>query len=129
FDKQRHLVEQLEEVMPVRRVLSELGQGFVDQPSMARRMFAHVLLAASRRSRRTPAQSVELMVTHDAQRLAGFAHVVDDMQCFPDPRATVDDIVKEYRHSRGMAPDIAQSLVPELVEQMIKSMGETVDVS
>ncbi|MNR68947.1 hypothetical protein D3C85_1938470 [compost metagenome] len=44
-EKQRQLVEPFEEVMPVPRMLLELGQGFVDQPTVARVVFTHELLA------------------------------------------------------------------------------------
>ncbi len=91
-DKQRQLVEPFEKVMPVAGMLLELGQGLVEQAGMARRVFAHVALTAARQCRCAPAQGVELVVAHDAQRLAGHDHVVDDVQRLANPRATVDDV-------------------------------------
>jgi hypothetical protein len=40
------------------------------------------------------------VVAHDAQRLAGLDHVVDDVQRLANPRATVDDVADEHRHAR-----------------------------
>lgn len=47
-DKQRQLIEPALEIMPVARMVFELGQGFVQQARMARRVFADELLAAAR---------------------------------------------------------------------------------
>ena len=98
-DKQRHVVEPAEEVVPVGRVVFELGQGLLDQAGVARVVLTHELLATARRGRRGPAQRIELVVTHDAQRLAGLGHIVDDMQRLTDAWATVDDIAQEHSHA------------------------------
>ncbi|MNC72235.1 hypothetical protein D3C75_1232620 [compost metagenome] len=80
-------------------MMGELAQGFVDQPGMPRSVLTHVLLAAAGRCRGAPAQRVELVVAHDAERLAGLDHVVNDVQRFADARATVDDVTEEHRHA------------------------------
>ncbi|ERO65808.1 hypothetical protein P308_17455 [Pseudomonas piscis] len=98
-DEQRHPVEPLKEIVPVAGVLFELGQGLVDQPGMARGVLTHELLAAALGRRGAPAQGIELVVAHDAQRLAGLDHVVDDVQGLANPRAAIDDVAKEHRHA------------------------------
>ncbi|MNJ82383.1 hypothetical protein D3C77_817460 [compost metagenome] len=47
-DKQRQLIEPALEIVPVTGMVFELGQGFVQQARMARRVFADELLAAAR---------------------------------------------------------------------------------
>ena len=129
IDEQRQFIEPLLEVMPVRRMVFELGQGLVQQARMARGVFAHELLAAARQRRGDPAQGIEFVVAHDAQRLAGLDHVVDDVQRLANPRAAVDDVADEHRHARGMAPDASLLVITEPVEQVLKGQSATVHVT
>ncbi|MND94595.1 hypothetical protein D3C80_868160 [compost metagenome] len=96
---------------------------------MARRVLTHELLAAAGQCRRAPAQRIELVVAHDAQRLTGLDHVVDDMQCLANPRAAVDDIADEHRHARGMSPDATLLVITESVEQVLQGQSATVHVT
>lgn len=129
IDEQRHFVKPLQEVVPVGRMVLELGQGFMQQSRVARGVFAHELLAAARQRRRAPAQGVELVITHDAQRLAGFDHVMDNMQGLANARAAVDDIAHEHRHARRVPPDATLLLITEPVEQVLKGQSATVHVT
>lgn len=128
-DEQRQFVEPLEKVMPVAWMLFELGQGFVDQPAVARGVLAHVVLAALGQRRGVPAQGVVLVVAHDAVGLAGLDHVMDDVQRFANPRATVDDVAKEHGLARRMPPDATLALVAEGVEQAFEGMCTAVHVT
>ena len=69
------------------------------------------------------------MVAHDAQRLAGFDHVVNDVQRFANPRTAVDDVADEHRHTRRMPPDATLFLITEPVEQVLKGQSATVHVT
>ncbi|MNE41094.1 hypothetical protein D3C80_1351460 [compost metagenome] len=128
-EEQRQLVEPLEKVMPVGRVMGELGQGFVDQPGMPRGVLADKLLAAFRWSRGTPAQGIEFMVAHQATRLAGLDHVMHDVQGFANARAAVDDVAQEQCHALWVAPYAALTAITEHVQQVLKGMGATVHVT
>src|SRR3989344_1622306 len=101
----------------------------MQQSSVARRVFAHELLATARQCRGYPAQGVEFMVTHDAQRLPCLDHVVDDVQRLANPWAAVNDIADEHRHARGMTPNAGLLVITEPVEQVLKGQSATVHVT
>ncbi|MNO48361.1 hypothetical protein D3C76_386940 [compost metagenome] len=128
-DEQRQFVEPVDEVVPVSGVMGKLGQGFVDQPGVARRMLAHEGLAAARQCRGDPAQGVVLVVAHDAERLAGLDHVVDDVQRLANAWPAVDDVAKEQRLAPRVAPHACHTLVTEGVEQAFKGQRTTVHVT
>ncbi|MNN43127.1 hypothetical protein D3C81_1573490 [compost metagenome] len=115
--------------MPVARMLFELGQGLVDQPPVARSVLAHVVLAALGQGRSVPAQGVVLVVAHDAVGLASIDHVMDDVQRFANPRATVDDVAQKQRLARRMTPDAALALVAKGVEQAFEGVCTAVHVT
>jgi hypothetical protein len=128
-DKQRQLIEPALEIVPVAGMVFKLGQGFVQQTRMARRVFADELLAAARWRRGAPAQRVEFVVAHDAQGLPGLDHVVDDVQRLANARATVDDVADEHGHARWMPPDPALLVITEAVKQVFEGQGASVHVT
>ncbi|MNM89154.1 hypothetical protein D3C81_1013830 [compost metagenome] len=129
IDEQRQLVEPLDEVVPVTGVVGELGQGFVDQPGMAWRVLAHIGLATAGQCRGDPAQGVVFVVAHDAERLAGLDHVVDDVQRLANAWPAVDDVAKEQRLAPRVAPHAGHTLVTEGVEQAFKGQRTAMHVT
>ena len=129
IDEQRQLVEPAEEVVPVAGVLRELGQGFVDQPGVPRRVLADEGLATAGRCRGGPAEGVVLVVAHDAVGLAGLDHVMDDMQGLANTRAAVDDGAEEQGLALRMPPHAALALVAEGVEQPFQGVGTAVNIA
>ncbi|MNZ93638.1 hypothetical protein D3C78_1127140 [compost metagenome] len=128
-DEQRHVVEPLQKIVPVTGVVGELGQGLVDQAGMARRVLAHVGLAAAGQRRGYPAQGVVFVVAHDTEGLAGLDHVVDDVQRLADTRAAVDDVAEEQRLTPRVAPDATDTLVAEGVEQAFEGQRTAMHVT
>lgn len=129
IEEQRQLLEPAEEVAPVGVVALELLEGLLDQPGMPRRMLADVLAAAAGRRRGAPAERVEFVVAHDAQRLAGVDHRVHPVQGLADARAAVDDVAEEQRLAPRMAPDAALQAVAEQVEEAVQGMRAAVDIA
>lgn len=129
IDEQRQLVEPVDEIVPIAGVLGKLGQGFVDQPGMPRCVFADIGLAAARQRRGDPAQGIVFVVAHDAERLAGFDHVVDDVQRLTNAWPAVDDVAKEQRLTSRVAPHASHPLVSEGVEQAFKGQCTAVHVA
>src|SRR5690606_23138062 len=107
IDEQGHLVEPAQEFAPLLRMILELRQGLAHKALVARAVLAHMLTPTPRWCRRAPAQGVELVVAHDAQRLAGTHHVMHQVQDFTNARTAVDQVAKEDHRARRMAPHAA----------------------
>ncbi len=69
------------------------------------------------------------MIAHDAVRLPGGDHVVNDVQGLADTRAAVHDIAQEQRLPPRVAPDAGNALVTEGIEQALKGQGTAVNVT
>ncbi|MNE10914.1 hypothetical protein D3C80_1036510 [compost metagenome] len=128
-DEQRQLVEPGEEVMPVARIVLELRQGFANQPFVTRVVLAGKLTAAARQCRRGPAEGIPFVVAHQAQRLAGLDHVVNQVQCLADVRATVEDVAEEQRHALRMTPDAPLTTIAEAGQQALEGTRTAMHVA
>ena len=96
---------------------------------VARRVFAHKLAAAIRGRRRIPAQRVELVIAHDAERLTGVHHAMYQMQRLANAWPAINDVAEEQRHAPRMPPDASLHAVTEGVEQAFKGVRTTVHIT
>ncbi|MOA08310.1 hypothetical protein D3C78_1280650 [compost metagenome] len=129
IEEQRQRLEPAEEIAPVGGVAFELLQRLVDQPLVAGRVLAHVGPPAAGRRRRRPAQRIELVVAHDAQRLARGDHGVHPVQRLADARAAIDDVAEEQRLPPRMPPDVAPQAIAEGFQQTVQRMRTTVHIA
>ena len=96
---------------------------------MARGVLTHMLLATARRSRGAPAQRVEFMVAHQAQRLTGPDHVIHNMQRLANARAAVNDVTEKHRHPLRVSPDTGEFAIAQTFQQVLKGMSTAMHVT
>ena len=123
IEEQRQLIEPTEEIVPVTRMLGELGECCVNQVGMTWGVFAHIGLATARQGRRAPAQRAEFVVAHDATGLTGLDHVMNKVQRLADPWPTVNDVAQKQCLTLRMPPDTSQASVAKGFQQVFKGLG------
>ena len=128
IEKQRQLIKPGEKLAQLIGIRIELLQGFLQLPTMARRMRAYITVADIS-PRRMPAQGVELVITHQAMGLPGLDHAMHEMQGLTNPRAAIDDVAEKQRHPPRMTPDPGVQAIAQAVEQVLQAMGTAMHVT